>query len=134
MGGVVIYGPRFGRFATALRAEQSVRGGSPENRRVSAKKPGKGLGAAMGLKEKGQTWTIKEQVIEDLATGLTLKFEVVPDDLEAPFRLKIVGDLPFGDREIMFGPDGQEACSSMAVPSFFNPSWLTSADEYRATD
>jgi len=88
----------------------------------------------MGLKTNAQAWTIKEQTIEDLATGLTLRFRVVPEDREAPFRLQIVGDLPFGDREIAFGPDGQEACASMAVPSFFKPGWLTATGEYQATD
>ena len=92
------------------------------------------MGAVMGMKEDCQTWTIKEQLIEDLSTGLTLEFEVVADDLEAPFRLKISGDLPFGEREIMFGRDGKEACSAMVLAGLSSPTWLTSADEYPATD
>ena len=88
----------------------------------------------MGLARDGKAWTIKEQIIEDLATGLTLEFEVVPEDLEAPFRLKILGDLPFGNREIMFGRDGKEACSGMVLSGLCRPTWLMNADEYPATD
>ena len=51
-------------------------------------------------------WTIKNQVFEDLPTGLTFQFETV-DDTSAPFRFRIFGDsLPFGNREILFMPDG----------------------------
>jgi hypothetical protein len=96
--------------------------------------PVKGLGAIVGIERNSQVWTIKEQIIEDLATGLTLQFEVIPGDFEAPFRLKIVGDFPFGNREIRFGRDGQEASSAVALAGLCSPTWLTSADEYPATD
>jgi hypothetical protein len=88
----------------------------------------------MGLKKDGQTWTIKEQIFEDLPIGLTLKFEVVPEDLASPFRLKILGDLPFGNREIRFGRDGREACSGMVLAGLCSPTWFCGADEYPATD
>lgn len=38
----------------------------------------------MGLKDDAQDWTIKEQILEDKPTGLTLQFEFVPDDHDAP--------------------------------------------------
>jgi hypothetical protein len=88
----------------------------------------------MGLKEEDQAWTIKPQTIEDLATGLTLHFEIVPDDPDAPFRLKIVGDLPFGNREIRFGQDGKEARSGMVLSGLCKPTWLMSAEDYPVTD
>jgi len=43
----------------------------------------------MELKPDARDWTIKEQILEDPVTGLTFQFEAVPDDLDAPFRLKI---------------------------------------------
>jgi hypothetical protein len=88
----------------------------------------------MGLKNEGRTWTIQEQIVEDLSTGLTLEFEVVADDPEAPFRLRISGDLPFGQREILFGRDGKEASAGMVLAGLSSPPWLTSFDEYPATD
>jgi hypothetical protein len=88
----------------------------------------------MGLKKDGQTWTIQEQVIEDLPTGLTLQFEVVPEDSESPFRLKIFGDLPFGNREIRFGRDGKESCSGIVLAGLWESTWLSNAEEYPATD
>ena len=88
----------------------------------------------MGMKQDGQTWTIKEQIIEDFASGLTLQFEVVPEDLEAPFRLKIFGDSPYGNREIMFGRDGKEAGLGIVLAGIGRPSWLPSSDEFLATD
>ena len=54
----------------------------------------------MGVSE----WTIKEQVVEDLPTGLTIEFVNKNDGL-AWMRLR--GDiLPFGNREIGFDVEG----------------------------
>jgi hypothetical protein len=86
------------------------------------------------MRTDAQQWTIKAQTIEDLPTGLTLQFEVVPDDLETPFRLRILGDLPFGNREIMFDRDGREAGSGMVLAGLWESTWLSNADEYPATD
>ena len=47
---------------------------------------------------------IKEQVIEDLATGLTIEFKARED---GEFRLHLSGSiLPLGNREIHFDKDG----------------------------
>ncbi|HEX4146206.1 MAG TPA: hypothetical protein VHY91_22080 [Pirellulales bacterium] len=105
-----------------------------EKATIPARRPGKGLSAAMRLKTNGQTWTIQEQIIEDVPTGLTLQFQIVPEDSEAPYRLKISGDFPFGNREIMFGPDGNEARAAAVMAGLCEPTWLVSADEYPATD
>ena len=54
------------------------------------------------LKAKGLR--IKEQYINDPATGLTLIFEVVPS---GEGRLHILGDnLPLGNRDFQFSKDG----------------------------
>jgi len=56
------------------------------------------------LKENGKTLCIKEQVINDLVTNLTLMFRVTPSG-EA--RLHILGDdLPFGNRDFQFDKNG----------------------------
>lgn len=50
-------------------------------------------------------FSIKEQVVEDSATGLTIRFEARED---GEFRLCLSGSiLPLGNREIQFDEDGQ---------------------------
>lgn len=59
------------------------------------------------LKLNAKTLHIKEQVINDLVTELTLFFSVTPDG-EA--RLKVIGDnLPFGNRDFQFDKNGELA-------------------------
>lgn len=82
----------------------------------------------MAMKPNGNTWSIKEQVIEDLPTGLTFQFETMPGS-DAPFRLRIFGDLPFGNREILFNAQGEEAGSGTFLSGHCRPSWLTSVDD-----
>ena len=81
----------------------------------------------MALKPNGKQWTIREQIIEDLVSGLTLQFET---DLEnsAPFRLRIFGNLPYGNREILFDVDGGEAAAGTYPGGTCRPSWLRKAD------
>ena len=56
------------------------------------------------LKHKAKTLLIKEQYIDDPATGLTLIFEVVPS---GEGRLHILGDnLPLGNRDFQFSGSG----------------------------
>lgn len=51
-----------------------------------------------------RVFSIKEQVIEDLATGLTIEFKARED---GEFRLCLSGSiLPLGNREIHFDRDG----------------------------
>ena len=51
------------------------------------------------------TVIIKEQVIKDLPTGLTIIFEVVSS---GEGRMRLRGDiLPFGNRDFAFSKDGQ---------------------------
>ena len=57
--------------------------------------------------KKAKMVNIKEQVIEDLASGLTIEFKVRE---EGEYRLYLRGSiLPFGNREIQFDKGGQYA-------------------------
>ena len=77
----------------------------------------------MALKPDGEQWVIKEQIVEDLPTGLTFQFSVV-DDPDGPFRLKIFGNLPFGNREIIFDAEGKKVGGGIAMSGICRPSWL----------
>lgn len=65
------------------------------------------------LKPNGQTCNIKEQLIGDPVTGLTLLFRVTPDG-EA--RLHLLGDnLPFGNRDFQFDINGKLAGTGTGI-------------------
>ena len=77
----------------------------------------------MPVKPNGVVCGIREQIVEDHASGLTLLFEC--DKGRA--RLVLVGKaLPFGNREIIFDTDGKEAAAGTLVGKFRRPSWLKS--------
>ncbi len=80
----------------------------------------------MAVKPDAKDWTIKEQIIEDLATGLTFQFEVTP---QGSTRFRIFGDLPFGNREFIFDRNGAEAGSGTVLSGLCRPSWLTAIDD-----
>lgn len=76
----------------------------------------------MALKPHGTTCRIREQIIEDAASGLTLQFEARED---GGARLVIVGDaLEHGNREIVFDAEGRMAASGTLVGPWRRPSWL----------
>ena len=56
----------------------------------------------MALKPDGADWTIKEQIVEDPASGLTFQFEVVPGS-SARFRLRVFGDASFHHQRPVVG-------------------------------
>ena len=59
---------------------------------------------------------IKEQTIYNDSCGLTIEFAVVEEDKNAPYRLRIYGDiLPFGNRQFEITPDGLIAGSGTAL-------------------
>jgi hypothetical protein len=65
------------------------------------------------LKQNAKTLYIKEQIINDLVTGLTLIFRVTPSG-EA--RLHLSGDvLPFGNRDFQFDKYGNEAGAGVGL-------------------
>ena len=77
----------------------------------------------MPIKPNGARCSIREQIIEDTASGLTLLFEC---EHGRP-RLVIVGkSLPYGNREILFDEEGKEAGAGTLVGNFRRPSWLKS--------
>jgi hypothetical protein len=79
----------------------------------------------MPLKPKGALCQVREQIIEDQASGLTLQFEC--DD--GRLRLLIAGDhLRIGNREILFDQEGREAGAGTLVGEFRRPSWLKKVD------
>jgi len=75
----------------------------------------------MALKPNGNICEVREQIVEDPATGLILQFECHDGRL----RLIIAGDaLPFGNREILFDSEGREAGAGTLLGEFRRPSWL----------
>jgi len=77
----------------------------------------------MPLKPNGATCRVREQIIEDAASGLTLQFEC--DD--GRLRLVLAGrPLALGNREILFDDQGREAGAGTLVGEFRRPSWLKS--------
>lgn len=75
----------------------------------------------MPLKPNGALCQVREQIIEDEASGLTLQFE----STNGRTRLVISGKaLPLGNREIVFDRDGCEAGAGTIVGEVRRPSWL----------
>lgn len=76
----------------------------------------------MAIKPNGLLCNIREQIITDLVTNLTLQFETVDDGTT---RLRIYGDsLPLGNREIIFDKDGKESASGTALTDSCHATWL----------
>lgn len=75
----------------------------------------------MPVKPNGAICGIREQIVEDPATGLTLQFTCE----NGRTRLVIAGRaLTLGNREIIFDDDGCEAAAGTLVGEFRRPSWL----------
>jgi hypothetical protein len=75
----------------------------------------------MPLKPKGALCQVREQIIEDAATGLILQFECADGRL----RLVIAGKaLAIGNREILFDEQGREAAAGTLIGEFRRPTWL----------
>jgi hypothetical protein len=88
---------------------------------VPASKNAEESESTMPLKPNGALCRVREQIIEDAASGLTLQFEC--DD--GRLRLVIAGrTLPMGNREILFDQEGREAAAGTLVGEFRRPNWL----------
>ena len=75
----------------------------------------------MPLKPNGEMCHVREQIIEDTGSGLTLQFECSDGRL----RLVIAGKgLVHGNREILFNEQGQHVAAGTLVGDFGRPSWL----------
>ena len=81
----------------------------------------------MPLKPNGKTCHISEQIIEDLASGLTFQFEVNP---AGETRLHVFGEcLPLGNRTLTFDKDGENDGGGTHMRGRCKPAWLTHADD-----
>lgn len=65
--------------------------------------------------------------------GLTFQFEVVPDDKDVPYRLRIFGDLPFGNREILFDRHGIANGGGTLLAGICKPTWAAASNGAPAT-
>ena len=79
----------------------------------------------MALKPNGKTCQIKEQIIEDLVTGLTLKFSAYDEEANLGYKLTLVGEvLPYGNRDFIFQKDGNFDGTGTSKIGVCRPSWL----------
>ncbi len=76
----------------------------------------------MALRPKAKSWTIREQIVEDDPSGLTFQFEI--DEKGRPC-LYVYGDLPLGNREILFAHDGEEAAAGTSLRGLCRATWIT---------
>lgn len=82
----------------------------------------------MPVKPEAKTLHIKEQVIDDPVTGLQFQF-ICSNAKDAPFRLKIFGNILNGNREILFDNKGKEAGAGTAFHTSCRPTWLEIAKD-----
>lgn len=81
----------------------------------------------MAEKPNGLAISLREQIIEDIVSGLTITIERTPD---GEGRIRIRGDIPFHNRDFAFSQDGQLVgtgtglCTHCTGPA----SWLRLAD------
>lgn len=74
------------------------------------------------LKPGGRDWTVKEQILRDALSGLTLQFEVAADGRRI---LRILGDaLPSGNQEITFSAEGAFRSSRVAMRGPSRAGWI----------
>ncbi len=78
----------------------------------------------MAIKPDADTLTIKEQIVEDPVSGLSFQFSVV-DGSDGPFRLRVFGPLPNGNREFIFDSSGERTGAGTSLGGDCRPSWLT---------
>lgn len=74
----------------------------------------------MPIKPLARLCYIREQLVEDLPSGLTLHFEA----FEGGVRLTIAGRALAGNREIVFDAQGGAAKTGAGEHAFRRPSWL----------
>jgi hypothetical protein len=85
----------------------------------------------MALKPNGAMWAAREQIVEDPVSGLTFQFVLVPES-EAPVRLRVFGNLPYGNREFTFDGDGNRTGAGTALDTPSRSSWLGEVLPYRS--
>ena len=77
----------------------------------------------MAIKPAAATWSVKEQIVEDLASGLLLRFSVCGFS-HSPYRLTIVDKVRGQTLEFLFDDKGKKigASTIMSGPQELN--WL----------
>jgi hypothetical protein len=74
----------------------------------------------MPIKPLARLCYIREQIVEDLPSGLTLQFEAFEDGV----RLTIAGKALDSSREIVFDAGGGAVKTEASKRGFRRPSWL----------
>jgi hypothetical protein len=74
----------------------------------------------MPLKPMAEMCWVREQIVEDLPSGLTLQFEIV----DGAARLTIASKALGANREIRFDAEGRAVQTCAAKHAFRRPSWL----------
>jgi hypothetical protein len=74
----------------------------------------------MPIKPLARFCYVREQVVEDLPSGLTLQFEA----FEGGVRLTIAGKALPSNREIVFDTEGGAVKTGASKLAFRRPSWL----------
>jgi len=71
-----------------------------------------------------KNFTISEQIVEDPVSGLTLQFECLRN---GEFAINIYGELPLGNRTLIFNEDGELAGTGTAMSGPCRATWIKSA-------
>ena len=74
----------------------------------------------MPIKPLASLCRIREQIVEDLPSGLTLQFEA----FEGGVRLTIAGKSIAANREVVFDAEGGAVKTGPSRHAFRRPSWL----------
>jgi hypothetical protein len=74
----------------------------------------------MPIKPLARLCYIREQIVEDLPSGLTLQFEAFEDGV----RLTIAGKALESNREIVFDAEGGAVRTEGSKRGFRRPAWL----------
>ena len=75
----------------------------------------------MSEKPSGGNVVLREQIIEDEVSGLTIMVELTKS---GEGRLRILGDLSFGNRDFAFDPDGRLVGTGTSIHGCRRPSWV----------
>ncbi len=68
-----------------------------------------------------QDCIIKEQIIEDPVSELSFQFEQLAN---GETRMTIYCNLPFGNRDIIFSPEGAKTGGGVSLTGICKPAWL----------
>jgi hypothetical protein len=78
----------------------------------------------MAQKPDGKQFPVSEQIFSDQVTGIKFQFFCTPSDQNSPFRLRLFGNLPYGDHELIFDAAGVIRARETIVETRPAPSWL----------